>query len=311
MHILPVSDTVFDVLRIRAMEIGRGSFGVVFGPFSKANLRRLLPLADVQLTRGPFIIKVIESSDCPRDVGHDERVDRLFATVPKTVQDMFIRPVIVGCTPQQKLEVQRFGGAELFNEIHGSPKWKSSDVKTRKCLHSLVQIMKACLRFLKKKGVFLSDMKSENMVMNDKGVVSVIDFNVVPVADMPTNFVRTAFKDICPVQMYWMIGKNGGGQRFLQKYKRGFESIRQLEEAQAHLRNARNIPPARIAELSIVWVIAHTIRDVLRYKCTDASAFVRQFETDVLQPLYTMRYNMSGSDYTRLIERFLSASFPR
>jgi len=286
--------------------LGKGSYGQVFGPFTKDEIRRFLST----FYKGPpirlrddhqYVIKKVLPNNgltCQDLVKKNKAYAGILRLLTPSERRLFILPIIVGCIGDTMFEVQRFGGKEVYEVLLSGDKISNPTIFFRR----LIQIMETCMRLVDK-GVLLTDLKPENMVMMPDGSVCVIDFDT-KVMRQNKPFLFTLHPQIIPIQFLNLDPKptrDAKVERYLSSSAADRDSLIRALHA------SDSIPASTIAKFSIVWCIAHIIHLALVRSVRGSGGPL--FMSTVLSPLIRERMTVPLMTHTGRIKNFIKRYF--
>jgi len=181
--------------------LGKGSFGIVFGPFSAVKMRQLLTqfygcqecvqslesvtgiskktLSTILPESDSYVLKVMFSKSLHHNL---ELLDKKLQCFPLSMKRLFITPLIVGKFSFGHYEIQRYGGVDFFKVLQDKTQpWGTRD-KLCKAIHSLCTLTESCFLLIEHAHLLITDVKPENMVYNEKtGEISLIDLEYITI----------------------------------------------------------------------------------------------------------------------------------
>lgn len=304
MIVLPtVRDGVFPDL---GNLLGKGSYGQVFGPFTRDEIHGFLSgfYEDPKIRlndKDRFVIKKVlphTGLTCQDLVNKNKAYADVLNLLIASERRLFILPLVVGCIGDTMFEVQRFGGKEVYEVLLSGDKITSPT----RFFQRLIKIMEACMR-LADKGVLLTDLKPENMVMLPDGSVSVIDFDT-KILSQNKPFFYTLHPEIIPIQFLNLDNPSTRSAK-VDRYVSLLPTGDTKDSLLRFLHKSKDIPPRIIAKFSIVWCIAHII--YLAF-ARSVRSHAGEFMTNVLGPLIRERMSVPISHHTTRLKRFVRST---
>lgn len=286
--------------------LGRGSYGEVFGPFSRKEILQFLsafykgPTIRLRGDHQYVIKKVLPNNGltCQDLIKKDKTYAGVLGLLTPSERGLFILPIIVGCIGDTMFEIQRFGGKEVYEVLLSGDKIGNPTL----FFHRLIQIMTTCMRLVDK-GILLTDLKPENMVMMPDGSVSVIDFDT-KIMRQTKPFLFTLHQQIIPIQFLNLNPKptrDAKVERYLSSSTADRDSLIRALNA------SESIPASTIAKFSIIWCIAHIIHLTLVRSVRGNGGPL--FMSAVLSPLIRERLTVPLRTHTGRIRNFIRQYF--
>lgn len=311
-------------------KLGSGTYGTVYGPYSKTRILSMLqtfyeknPLfwisvekkcSDVLSTHRRYILRVdTKKPVCVDMIADDVKLMNRFQGLPSTYKNFFILPLIVGCFPIAKFEIQEYGGTELFEVLANDPKeWTDPQQLINAC-STWYRMFKGCLWLLHNRNVLITDIKPENMVIDDNCRLSMIDIETVRIRQVKKpddTVIFTISHDYLPIQFLnnYFIDKSvlqDRRRRYLQKdgYRARDEKI--VEK----MRLTDDVPKSyeevfKISTFTLVWVFLHILYYILFYKYHDKS-FANHIWNEEIKKLYKERENIRADLFCKRIKSWI------
>lgn len=285
--------------------LGKGGFGVVFGPYTASKMRNIItrlyrpPIGAISgclctpmnadicaaclqvmsqrtgivfsglqqvIPNGDarYILKVERKTDmapCKKLLVLSEAVDRLSAVY----HPYFIRPLVCGMLSFGRFEVQPYGGKELFQVLTDGQKWTSFD-PLKMAVRSLTMIAKACFLLIDEARLFITDLKPENMVIHENGLIRLIDLEYVDLGTVnKKNVVFTMNNNYIPIQFInpAFFPDKYFRRRSVQKYMRMVRNEHGDNVVQGDLSVSTL---EKISKFTIMWAFSHILYFIVEHK---------------------------------------------
>lgn len=190
----------------KATTLGNGAFATVYGPFSKIRIIQLLQsmftnnsywksvrktVSDLLNSSDTYIIR-FESMQTTfaNFVSVNTETSNIIREIPIHARSYFITILIVGYSNSEIFEIQRYGGKMLSSLLVKSDMWIFTPeylkrfwtpARIRQSLISWYHLFEACLFVLEDKEKLFTDIKPQNMVIDDTGKICMIDIERISV----------------------------------------------------------------------------------------------------------------------------------
>lgn len=309
-------DTDFDWLSERHFLAG-GAEGRVFGPLSTEDFPDDFPV-HILNPKKRYIVKKFHKKKTISELGSlNDKYKIINQFVRQSDRHFFILPVAVGISRNKRFitgEVQEYGGIELFDWINDQTK---KDIPFH-LFPTLKKICKTCIEILNKHNILITDIKPENMVMQDDGNVSLIDFDFLIIgSDEPKGFMTTFSPLITPAQFMDIMSKYHTNARYikhdmLRRYRGEQMTSKVFFEPPKTAKPPKTVKQSKtathtipsdieIALFSLLWVFINTIQIILRFKGNKKS--LERFYHTFNAPMFEHR--------TRSINHLVSSLFDK
>jgi hypothetical protein len=196
--------SVVDHIR-RLPVLGKGGEATVYGPLSGAAIDALFGSKSRPESDG-YVVRLYHKTPDIENVRKVQTVRRLVAaaddTIKKLFREHFILPSFVKMEKNKPLcEILRYGGRPLESVRYVGEPLKNFLVGL---INFVVAVLK-CGFFLIDKGFYLSDVKIQNMVMDEDGRVALVDVVFNRIEDIPRS--ATWVPESWPSQMERLTGR--------------------------------------------------------------------------------------------------------
>ena len=327
-------DKILEPLIPESEKLGSGTYGTVFGPYSKARVLAILQsfyqnnilfwisiqkkCSDALSERKSYILRVdIKRPVCVDMITEDVELMNRLGRLPSLYKNYFIVPLIVGCFSFAKFEIQQYGGTELFDALANDPRLWTDRQQLHTVISSWYRLFKGCLWLLHNHNVLITDIKPENMVIDRNGRLSMIDIETVRIRQVKSKddtVVFTLSHDYLPIQFlnnYFI-----DNARVLQDRRR-----RYLDKDTYRVRDQRilqrmrlmdDVPKSyeevfKISSFTLVWVFLHILYYILFYKLSDKT-FANHIWNEEIKKLYKERLDFRVDLFCKRIKSWMSSN---
>lgn len=195
-------------------------------------------------------------------------------SLPAAYRPSFITPLVCGLLSFGRFEIQPYGGKELFEVLTDDTPWPSFDPLAM-AVDSLVKIAEACFALIDDTGLFITDMKPENMVVHDNGVIRLIDLEYTDLRSITRKrVVFTLNQSYLPIQFInpAFFPDPGNRRTLLRHY------LRKAPTQDVHImeRPLSLETRQRISKFTVVWALVHILYFIVEFKYPAEKALLRQ-----------------------------------
>ena len=275
--------------------LGKGSFGIVFGPFSATRMRdifyQLYETQDVEamtgMSRASFS-KMLPESDryilkvtlgnIYSSLQEIQWLDKKLQCLPAPMKRLFLTPLIVGKFYFGQYEIQRYGGEEFYKVLKNKTPWNTMDRlhKAISCFHRLAE---SCFMLIEDAHVMITDIKPQNMVYNEtSGEVSLIDLEYIHLDLLKKKaMIYTPSVYFVPIQFFNsnffpnMSQRNDVIKKYLKTSQYGDLHKKHSVQKKVGLDSLK-----KIAQFSILWVMVYMVYFVVAYKYSTHTLLVEK-----------------------------------
>ena len=281
--------------------LGRGAFGIVFGPYSATRIRDILMLLYISfpvqgncveelyrrtgidfsvdgrkahsigqvLPEGSSYIlktelkKAGESRLCEPSILLAEKIQKL----PALYRRSFIYPLVCGQFSWGRFEVQRYGGKELYRVLKDGKAWTNPQ-RLVPILQSMLYIIQGCFALVDDHEILITDMKPGNMAYDETtGALSLIDLEYATLKKEETKrVVFTLHPSYIPLQFLnrTFFTSRSNRERFVKEYV-GFKGLPKSQIKNQLLQVDRDTL-VKVSKFTIVWACVNILHLIVSMK---------------------------------------------
>lgn len=308
--------------QIRTQQIGRGTTGVVHGPYSKEKILQKVAaidpsIQDILEDDKTYVLKIsnarwgVWSPSITEDMMRKQRdIERCFAERPEfddAFRKYFILPLGYWWNPRKSLcfEIQEYGGSEVSN-FTTKRDWTIQQLYGY--FTSIIAILECGFFLIDECGYYISDTKAQNTVIELKAPcrLRLIDLVFVPIDKKPSTFTPT--DAAVPGQFfpghglpYWRFDHEyiSNNHLYHSAINKTFTNPRQKKEFQ--IRNARaassnkKIDKKTLVKFILVYSMIFNLMLLLpRYNSIHSDPEIEAFRNRIA--------NLAGMVFTRRLE---------
>ena len=321
--------------------LGRGAFGIVFGPYSAVRMRDILMELYISLPINGNCLKdlhrrtgidfSLEDSDphsiaqvlpegssyilktelkknnvpplplCERTRILVEKIQK----IPALYRRCFIYPLVCGRFSWGRFEIQRYGGKELYAVLKDGKKWTTTQ-QLVPILQSMLYIIQGCFALVDFEGLLITDIKPQNMVYDETtGALSLIDLEYATLKKEETKrVVFTLHPFYIPLQFLnrTFFTSRSNRERLVKEYV-GFKGVSK-QQIHHQLQQVDRETLVKVSKFTIVWACVHILHILVSTKYEAHPSLIAEITKMKDELKNKPRWHGSMEVYLRKIEAF-------